>query len=346
MLTSDFDYVLPPERIAQEAIEPRDSARLLLSNHTSYAHKTVADLDSILAPNDLLVFNNTKVFPARLFAKKETGGQVEVLLIHPVTSDNDKLWLCMIRGKVREGTLLFISETNDKCIQLQVITCRDDGQRELLFPVDCDIMALCDAVGHIPLPPYIQRDDRPDDKDRYQCVYADTPGSVAAPTAGLHFTTDLLQRLQNVGVQSAFVELRVGPGTFKPVEAESVEDHQIHSEWCSCPQETVTAIANCKSNGGRVIAVGTTVVRTLESAAACNNGTIQTWNGWTQIFLHPPIQPQVADGLLTNFHLPKSSLLMLLACYTGLERMHEIYAEAIAQQYRFYSYGDAMLWLP
>jgi S-adenosylmethionine:tRNA ribosyltransferase-isomerase len=205
-------------------------------------------------------------------------------------------------------------------------------------------LALADAIGHIPLPPYIRRDDTDADRERYQTVFGDRPGSVAAPTASLHLTPELLNQIEALGVQRAFVDLAIGPGTFKPVATEHLEDYAIHAEFAECPAETVAAITACRERGGRVIAVGTTVVRTIESAAR-QPGGLAPYREWTRLFLYPPQRPLVVDGLLTNFHLPRSSLLMLVACFTGLDRLQALYREAIEQQYRFYSYGDAMLWL-
>ncbi len=356
--TSAYDYDLPPDLIAQQAIEPRDAARLMVCGASAGApsHRHIRDLPDLLHPGDLLVLNRTKVIPARLFGRKSTGGAVEVLLIHPEEDDyaeddvaegdnaekktQPPRWRCLIGGKVRPGTVIDVSGT-----RAEVLTCHDDGERTLAFPPSCAVEALCERLGRIPLPPYIRRDAVATDRERYQTVFADRPGSVAAPTAALHLTRDLLNRLAAGGVETAFVDLAIGPGTFKPVDTESITDFRIHAERADCPAETVAAITACRARGGRVIAVGTTVVRTLETAAAQPDG-LAPWSGWTRIFLHPPRRLAAVDGLLTNFHLPRSSLLMLVACLTGRERLLALYAEAIAERYRFFSYGDACLFLP
>jgi S-adenosylmethionine:tRNA ribosyltransferase-isomerase len=353
METALFDYHLPEELIAQEPIEPRDAARLLVAGCETgdVAHRRVGDLAEYLRAGDLLVLNRTRVIPARLFGRKDSGGEVEVLLIHPerdVPGDaaTGERWRCLVRGRVHSGTRIDFSDPamDAPAVSAEVTACADDGERTLAFPPGVAVLALADRIGHMPLPPYIRRADRPADRERYQTVFADRPGSVAAPTASLHLTAALLDRLAAQGVQTAFVELAIGPGTFKPVDCDRVEDFRIHAEHCSCPGATVAAIQRCKSQGGRVIAVGTTVVRTLESAAA-QPGGLAPYDGWTRIFLHPPQTLAVVDGLMTNFHLPRSSLLMLVACLTGLERLHALYAQAIAERYRFFSYGDAMLLL-
>lgn len=349
MDTALFDYVLPPELIAQEPCEPRDAARLLVAGRDGGAadHRRVSDLPGLLRAGDLLVLNRTRVIPARLFGRKDSGGEVEVLLVHPVpdtapASDDEhgERWRCLVGGKVRAGTRIALGDE-----QALVESCEDDGHRLLRFAPGRSVLALAEAIGHVPLPPYIHRPDRPADRERYQTVFADSPGSVAAPTASLHLTRDLLGRLAALGVATAYVDLAIGPGTFKPVDTERVEDFRIHAEHAHCPAETVAAIAACRARGGRVVAVGTTVVRTLETAAG-QPGGLAPWTGWTRLFLHPPARPLVVDALMTNFHLPRSSLLMLVACFTGVEPLRTLYAEAVARRYRFFSYGDAMLLLP
>ncbi|GDY14912.1 S-adenosylmethionine:tRNA ribosyltransferase-isomerase [Planctomycetota bacterium] len=343
MDTAEFDYALPETLIARDPIEPRDAARLLVARIGSEGveHRTVRDLPDLLRPGDLLVLNRTRVIPARLLGTRPGGGAAEVLLVHPEPSGDDPRprWVALIRGRVRPGMRIDLPEA-----QVEVLSCHPDGTRLIAFPDGCDVLALCDRIGRVPLPPYLGRADRAEDRERYQTVFGDRPGSVAAPTASLHFTSDLLDRLAARGVASARVELAIGPGTFKPVDTERVEDFRIHAEWCCCPAETVAAIAATRAAGRRVIAVGTTVVRTLQTAAAA--GELNAWSGWTRCFLHPPHQLTTIDGLLTNFHLPRSSLLMLVACLTGTERLRAIYAAAIREQYRFFSYGDAMLVLP
>ncbi len=361
MRTADFDYHLPAELIAQEACEPRDAARLLVTlGDAAPRHMHVSDLADFLRPGDLLVLNRTKVIPARLFARTprlasgEGGGEREILLLHPEhllepTADA-RAWRAMVRGRVAQGAVLEVLDGNDDTstqenqvvAEVTVVQLHDDGTRTLIAD---DFLALAERCGHVPLPPYIARPDRPSDRERYQTVFADRPGSVAAPTASLHLTTALLERCAALGVKQARVELVIGPGTFKPVDTERVEDFRIHAEWCSCPSETVAAVLATRAAGGRIIAVGTTVARTLESAAR-QPGGFAAFSGWTQLFMHPPERFQLVDGLLTNFHLPRSSLLMLVACLTGVERLQQLYAAAVQERYRFFSYGDAMLLLP
>jgi S-adenosylmethionine:tRNA ribosyltransferase-isomerase len=353
MLTADFDYALPPELIAQEACEPRDAARLLVTiGDAEVQHRRVSDLAEFLRPGDLLVLNRTKVIPARLFARTprlesgEGGGEREILLLHPehlLDADADRrAWRAMVRGRVAQGAVLEVLAGRAVAAEVTVVHLHEDGTRTLHAE---DFLALAELCGHVPLPPYIARPDRPSDRERYQTVFADRPGSVAAPTASLHLTTALLERCTALGVAQARVELAIGPGTFKPVDTERVEDFRIHGEWCSCPAETVAAVQATRAAGGRVIAVGTTVARTLESAAR-QPGGFAPYCGWTRLFMHPPERFHVIDGLLTNFHLPRSSLLMLVACLTGVERLQHIYAAAVQERYRFFSYGDAMLLLP
>ena len=354
MRTADFDYHLPPELIAQEACEPRDAARLLVALGDEPAqHKQVRDLTEFLRPGDLLVLNRTKVIPARLFARTpliangEGGGEREILLLHPEhlldPAADPRAWRAMVRGRVALGAQLeVLDHASQPAAMLTVTHLHADGTRSVVAD---DVLAVAERCGHVPLPPYIARPDRPSDRERYQTVFADRPGSVAAPTASLHLTTALLERCTEMGVQIALVELVIGPGTFKPVDTERVEDFRIHGEWCTCPPETVAMVNATRAAGGRVIAIGTTVVRTLESAARQPDG-FAPYTGWTHLFLHPPEQLRVIDGLLTNFHLPRSSLLMLVSCMTGIEALQSLYAEAVRQRYRFFSYGDAMLLLP
>jgi S-adenosylmethionine:tRNA ribosyltransferase-isomerase len=353
MLTAHFDYVLPADLIAQEPAEPRDAARLLVAARDGgpAVHAQVRDLPRYLERGDLLVLNRTRVIPARLFGRKDSGGELEVLLVHPEPAGEDQVagegpalahaWRCIIRGRVRAGTVIRFAGTPAVAT---VLACYEDGTRSVAFS-GMEVLALADAIGHVPLPPYIRRPDRSADRERYQTVFADRPGSVAAPTASLHFTPELLVEIQARGVTLAYVDLAIGPGTFKPVDCDRLEDFRIHAEHCCCPTETVAAVAACRARAGRVVAAGTTVVRTLESAAA-QEGGFATYAGWTTLFLHPPQTVRVVDALLTNFHLPRSSLLMLVSCLTGIERLHALYAEAIQERYRFFSYGDAMLLLP
>lgn len=346
--TDEFDYHLPTESIAQDAIEPRDAAKMLCYQLSDgqHTHKHVSDLCSMLHPDDLLVFNTTKVFPARLFGTKDSGGKVEVLLIHPLENtpqENTTIqrtdWRCFIRGSVRIGTIIHIADQ-----AIEVSACHENGERDISFADDCDVMALCDAHGHVPLPPYIKRNDTAHDRERYQSVFAQDSGSVAAPTASLHFTKQLLQHIDDMGIATSSVQLHIGPGTFKPVTTDFVKDYTIHKEFCICPQACVDAIAACRKRGGRVIAIGTTVVRTLETAARQKEG-FAAHQSWSQLYLYPPQKLLIVDGMLTNFHLPKSSLLMLVSCLCGRENLLNSYQIAKENNYRFYSYGDAMLLL-
>ena len=349
MLTALFDYVLPPELIAQEPVTPRDASRMLVAGCAggAWEHRQVRDFPSYLRPGDLLVLNRTRVIPARLIGRKASGGEAEVLLIHPESADLDQArapasrWRCLVRGRVRSGTrIAFPGDAVDAVVE----ACHEDGTRTLAFRGGA-VLELAERIGHVPLPPYIRRADRSEDRERYQTVFADSPGSVAAPTASLHLTRETLAAIRARGVEIAFVDLAIGPGTFKQVDCERLEDFRIHGEQCWCPAETVTALTACHARGGRVVAVGTTVVRTLESAAG-QPGGLAPYAGWTTLFLHPPSRLAVVDALLTNFHLPRSSLLMLVSCLTGIERLQVLYAQAIQERYRFFSYGDAMLLLP
>lgn len=352
MQTSLFDFPVPPELIAQEAVEPRDAARLLVAGcQEGMRHQAIADLPAWLRRGDLLVLNRTRVIPARLAGTKPSGGTLEVLLVHPerdqALEDGRERWRCLVRGRVRSGTAVRFPDAGGAVGgAAEVLACHDDGSRTLAFAVGAGgVLGLAERCGRMPLPPYIRRPDRPTDRERYQTVFADRPGSVAAPTASLHFTRALLAAIAAGGVETAYVELSIGPGTFKPVDCERVEDFRIHAELCACSAQAVAAIQACRGRGGRVVAAGTTVVRTLESAAA-QPGGFAPFAGWTELFLHPPARLRVVDALLTNFHLPRSSLLMLVACLTGIERLRALYAQAVAERYRFFSYGDAMLLLP
>jgi len=341
MDTERFAYALPDQLIAQEPAEPRDAARLLVAGTRAGGpwHRHVRDLPDHLRAGDLLVLNRTRVIPARLAGRKDSGGEVEVLLVH-AEDGAPTAWRCLVRGRVRSGTRIAFTDAD-----ATVSALHDDGTRTLAFAPGCDVLALAERIGRMPLPPYIRRADRVDDRARYQTVFADRPGSVAAPTAALHLTTALLDRLRAQGVATAWVDLRIGPGTFKPVDTVRTEDFRIHAEHAECPAETVAAVLACRAAGGRVVAVGTTVVRTLETAAT-QPGGLAPWTGWTRLFLHPPARLAVVDALLTNFHLPRSSLLMLVSCLTGVERLLALYQAAIDERYRFFSYGDAMLLLP
>lgn len=349
----DFDYELPPERIAQHPAERRDASRLMVIQRDGWqvGHGRFLDLASHLSPGDVLVLNNSRVIPAKLRGRKlPDGGQVEILLSEPV-GRND--WWVMLRpGKrVRPGTRLEFRR-GDASISATVSEKNEEGHCRLEFEGKANVLDRVDELGEVPLPPYIERITTPsaEDRERYQTVFAQPPGSVAAPTAGLHFTEELLGGLRERGVEVRFVTLHVGLGTFAPVKAELVEDHVMHAEYGELSSETAACIQAAKAAGGRVFAVGTTSLRVLESAARAQAGKpLGAWAGHTRLFVHPPAKFAVVDALLTNFHLPRSTLLMLVSAFaapgrtSGRERMLAAYAEAVREGYRFFSYGDAML---
>ena len=349
MKTSSFDYNLPQSSIAQTPAEPRDSSRLLVLHRDTgiIEHKIFHDILDYLKPNDLLVLNRTRVIPARIFAKKETGGQVELLLLR---RRDELTWEALVGGKgLRVGKLLYVKNGP----QTEIIEILEGSERLIKFSKP--IEPYFSKVGHVPLPPYIH--EKLIDPERYQTVYSRDVGSAAAPTAGLHFTTQLLDGLKEKGVKIAYVTLHVGLDTFAPVTEEDPEEHKIHTEWCELSQETADLINQTKQNGGRVIAVGTTSVRTLESASSGNresgivpdsrfltpNSRISAFTGPTSIFILPGYQFKVVDAMLTNFHLPKSTLIMLVSAFAGREKILETYEMAIKAGYRFYSFGDAMI---
>jgi S-adenosylmethionine:tRNA ribosyltransferase-isomerase len=359
-----YDYKLPEERIAQNPVMPRDTSRLLVvKNPTEHSHHIFRELPELLQPGDLLVLNNTRVIQARLYGRKSTGAPVEVLLLE---ESQPNIWLALVKPgrRLKAGAEIEFAPASEalpsEALPLNIHsqgaeipgpftakvlgTDASTGGRfiELFLPNGATLTQVLQVYGHVPLPPYITKSSAL--PSQYQTVYAEKPGSVAAPTAGLHFTEELLTRLETQGIQRAFVTLNVGVGTFRPVEVENVTEHQMHSEWALVPESTVAKIRETKAKGGRVIAVGTTAVRSLEGAAA--GGELQPFCGKTDLFIYPGYQWQVVDGLITNFHLPKSSLLMLVSALVGRQRLLDLYQEAIAQQYRFYSFGDAMLILP
>ncbi|MAI30875.1 MAG: tRNA preQ1(34) S-adenosylmethionine ribosyltransferase-isomerase QueA [Rhodopirellula sp.] len=341
---SSYDYLLPPERIAQAPVEPRHSARLLMvPRHgeppSRVRHGQVWDLLELLQPGDLLVVNDTRVLKARLQVRRSGGGLSELLVLDP---RGEGRWLCLARPakRMRPGDYLTIEGTE---IQLKVLDGdAASGGRIVQFPADCKdaetIEGLLSTCGEVPLPPYIDRHD-PDDAARYQTRYADRPGAVAAPTAGLHFSDELLVALERKGVRLERITLHVGLGTFRPVETEDLTKLELHSEWIDVRPSVVEAVNRCT---GRVIAVGTTSVRALEGAADLNSGVLQAYSGPVNLVIQPGYQFRVVQGLITNFHLPKSSLLLLVSALIGREKLLRLYAEAIQEQYRFYSYGDAM----
>ncbi len=338
MNKKDFDYDLPKKLIAQQPIAQRSQSRLLVldKSHGSVTDCQFTDIIDFLNPGDLLVFNNTKVMPARLPGRKQTGGQIEVF-IERVLNNHQAKALLKANKSVRLGTKIYF---NDQPM-LQVT-----GRQGMFFLVesldkDGDINVIMEQHGVMPLPPYIQRDSTETDSERYQTVYAETAGAVAAPTAGLHFDEATLRHLKEQGVNSAFVTLHVGAGTFQPVKADHIEDHKMHKEWLQVDDSVVKAVNETKAKGGRVIAVGTTAVRCLETAS--QNGELEVFTGDTDIFIYPGYQFKAIDGLLTNFHLPESTLLMLVSALAGRENILNAYQHAIDEKYRFFSYGDAML---
>ena len=351
LLLSAYDYELPEERIAQNPVTPRDSSRLLVVNSsTEHSHRVFRELVELLKPGDLLVMNNTSVIPARLYGRKNTGTPIEILLLQEQKSN---CWLALVKPgrRLLPGAEISFQAKNSSATQSNFILSakileKDEatGGRILQFnlPEGKSLIPLLDQFGHVPLPPYIK--DSQSLPDQYQTVYAHTPGSVAAPTAGLHFTPELLEKLTAKGIEQAFVTLHIGVGTFRPVEAEKITNHEMHEEWVEIPAATVAKIQETKAKGGRIIAVGTTAVRSLEAAA--QNGELQPFCGQTDLFIYPGYDWRVVEGLITNFHLPRSSLMMLVSALVGRKRLLSLYEDAIANNYRFYSFGDAMLILP
>jgi len=335
MRRSDFHFDLPDALIAQYPLAERCASRLLgLERHNGrISDRQFANLPSLLRPADLLVFNNTRVIPARLFGCKESGGRVEVL-VERVMDARRVLAHVRASKSPKPGVTLIIEEQ----YPLRVIG-REGDLFELAFTTHT-AQAVMEAVGHMPLPPYIQREDDVVDASRYQTVYAQHAGAVAAPTAGLHFDEVMLQQIRAIGVRSAWVTLHVGAGTFQPVRADDIRDHLMHKEWFDVPQQTAQLVNTTREQGGRVIAVGTTSVRALESAA--DEGRVEASQRDTDIFIYPGYEFQVVDALLTNFHLPESTLLMLVSAFAGYENVMQAYRHAVMQEYRFFSYGDAM----
>ncbi len=336
---ADFDYALPPELIAQHPLPERSASRLLDGTGDAPVNRAVVDLPELLAPGDLLVVNDTRVVKARLFGRKATGGAVEVLVDRVLPGATNEVFAHVRASKSpRAGQVLRFAEAFD--VEVLGRGGPDGALFHLRFAGDpFDAMQ---RHGHVPLPPYITHADGADDERRYQTVFAARPGAVAAPTAALHLDEALLERIEARGVRRASVTLHVGAGTFQPVRVDNLAEHRMHQEWFEVPQATVDAVAHARARGGRVIAVGTTTVRALESAAS--GGTLRAMHGDTDIFITPGFRFRVVDRLLTNFHLPKSTLLMLVSAFTGHERALALYRHAVAQRYRFFSYGDAM-WL-
>ena len=338
MKTKDFFYDLPKELIAQTPVYPRDSSRLLVfdRNTREITHKHFYDIIEYLDEGDLLVCNDSRVLPARIFGvKSETGARVEFLLLRQI-SGNRWETLCKHGKKAREGARFSFG---DGLLSAVVAEVREDGNRVVDFECDENFFAVLDKIGKMPLPPYITEELK--DQERYQTVYSHELGSAAAPTAGLHFTEELMDRIREKGVKIAYVTLHVGLGTFRPVKVDDVTKHKMHSEHYEVPAETARLIQETKKNGGRVIAVGTTSCRTLESVAT-EHGEIIPCDGFTDIFIYPGYKFKVLDGLITNFHLPESTLIMLVSAFAGYENTMNVYKEAVKEKYRFFSFGDCM----
>jgi S-adenosylmethionine:tRNA ribosyltransferase-isomerase len=340
-----YDYCLPKRLIAQTPAACRSDARLLVVDRTSKSleHKHIRDLPVILKRGDCLVLNDTRVVPARLVGHRQpTGGHWEGLFLE---ASPDGLWrvLCKTRGRLRPGdTITLVNAVGRDDVHLELAVKQDDGSWIARPSAAEDAFSLLERVGRVPLPPYIRKGQMVDsDREHYQTVYAQVPGAVAAPTAGLHFTAKLLERLTERGIEICTLTLHVGPGTFRPIVVDKLSEHKMHSEWGCVGERTVEQINDCRRRGGRVVAVGTTSVRLLETAAA--GGELMPWVGHTDLFIRPPYHFRAVDCLLTNFHLPKTTLLVLARTFGGDELMRRAYEEAIREEYRFYSYGDAML---
>lgn len=338
MKTSDFYYDLPEELIAQTPLAQRDASRLMRLDRTTgeISHHKFHDIIDFLNPGDCLVMNNSRVLPARLLGTRPTGGAVEVLLLRDLGGDR---WECLTKPgrKTQEGTEL---QFGDGLLTATVVEVLEDGNRVVKFHYQGIFMELLEQLGQMPLPPYIKQTLQ--DRERYQTVYSKELGSAAAPTAGLHFTKELLEKLNAKGIRTAFVTLHVGLGTFRPVKVDDVSKHHMHSEYCVIPPETAQIINETRQNGGRVVCVGTTSCRTLESFSK-SDGTVDPCSGWTDIFIYPGYRFKAMDALITNFHLPESTLLMLISAFADREKIMNAYQIAVAERYRFFSFGDAML---
>ncbi len=338
MRVSDFTFELPDELIARYPMAERTASRLLTldGNSGALGDKQFTDLLEMIQPGDLMVFNNTRVIPARLFGQKATGGKLEILVERML---DDKRILAHVRSSKspKEGAMINLDGGHE-----MKMLARHDALFELELQSELTILEVLEAVGHMPLPPYIDRPDEDADKERYQTVYNQNPGAVAAPTAGLHFDDGMLETLKTKGVNMAFVTLHVGAGTFQPVRVDNILEHKMHSEWANVPADVVELIKATKAAGNRVIAVGTTSVRSLESAAKASEGELQPFSGDTDIFIYPGFEFKVVDAMVTNFHLPESTLIMLVSAFAGFDEVINAYQHAVAQKYRFFSYGDAM----
>ena len=337
MKTSDFSFYLPEELIAQTPLERRDASRLLCLDKVSGTteHRVFSELPELLRPGDCLVMNDSRVLPARLMGARETGGAVEVLLLRDLGGGR---WECMTRPgrKTKPGTRLIFGGGE---LEAEVLEVAEGGNRIIEFKYDGIFLEVLERLGRMPLPPYIKAEL--EDGERYQTVYSRELGSAAAPTAGLHFTKELLAKMAEKGVRECFVTLHVGLGTFRPVKAEDIEEHEMHSEFCIIPEETARIITETKRAGGRIVCVGTTSCRTVESFAN-EDGTMDAKSGWTNIFIYPGYKFKCLDALITNFHLPESTLIMLVSALAGREHVLAAYKEAVEKRYRFFSFGDAM----
>ncbi|WP_461516647.1 tRNA preQ1(34) S-adenosylmethionine ribosyltransferase-isomerase QueA [Porticoccus sp.] len=336
MRREHFHYHLPDELIARQPTAERRGSRLLVldGNSGQLSHRQFPDIGELVRPGDLMVFNNTRVIPARLFGRKDSGGKVE-MLVERLLDDHSVLAHLRASKSPKPGTRVDF----EGGAQAEVEG-RDGDLFRLRFLGEKPVLAILESHGHMPLPPYIDRDDSLEDRERYQTVYAEKPGAVAAPTAGLHFDQALLEQLESFGVEMAHVTLHVGAGTFQPVRVDNIYEHQMHSEVIEVSEDVCRKVAETRARGGRVIAVGTTSVRCLESAAA--SGVLRPMSGDTEIFIYPGYQFKVVDALITNFHLPESTLLMLVSAFSGYTKIMAAYEEAVVQHYRFFSYGDAM----
>ena len=332
MKVEEFDYRLPEELIAKYPVVPRHSARLMVLDRTSGSIEdaTFWDLPDYLEEGDLLVFNNTKVIPARLYGKKPTGGKVEIVLTDYIKPD---VWKALVGGKkIKEGLRIKIAPG----FEVEILEHIEEG-KFLVRLMGNNPLKLIDKYGHIPIPPYLKREEEMIDRKYYQTIFAEEEGAVAAPTASLHFSEELVKRIEDKGIDRAFITLHVSYGTFKPVKAEKVEEHYVEPEYVKVPEETVSKIAETKEKGKKVIAVGTTVVRALETKP------LKPYEGWTDLYIYPGFEFRVVDSLITNFHLPRSSLLFLVCAFGGKDFILKAYREAVLKKYRFYSYGDGML---
>ncbi|WP_042223349.1 tRNA preQ1(34) S-adenosylmethionine ribosyltransferase-isomerase QueA [Oceanobacillus manasiensis] len=340
MNIEDFDFHLPEELIAQTPLEDRTSSKLLVLNKETkeISHKRFKEIKDYFKPGDCLVLNDTRVLPARLYgAKEDTGANIEVLLLHQEKGDTWEV-LAKPAKKVKQGTVISFG---DGKLRATCVGIKEHGGRIMEFSYKGIFYEVLDELGEMPLPPYIK--EKLPEKERYQTVYAKEEGSAAAPTAGLHFTNELLSELETLGVTVTFITLHVGLGTFRPVSVENIDDHQMHAEFYQMSKETADTLNQVKAQGGRVISVGTTSTRTLETIARDHDGTFVETSGWTDIFIYPPYQFRAVNGLITNFHLPKSTLIMLVSALADKESILHAYEEAVKERYRFFSFGDAML---